>query len=171
MKISLVAVGRMKAGPERDLAQRYRERVGSLARGLGFGAFETIELAEDRARSGAARRGAEAAAILERVAGGELVVFDERGGTATSLDFAGRLGSWRDAGRPKVSLVIGGPDGLDAACRERASLCLSFGRMTMPHQLVRILVAEQLYRAMTILAGHPYHREGDGRGDGRGDGS
>lgn len=162
MKISLVAVGRLKSGPERDLAERYRERIGPLSRQLGFGIFETVELAEDRARSEGARREAEAAAIISRVTGGELVVFDERGRTATSLDFAEQLGTWRDAGRPKVSLVIGGPDGLDAACRERASLCLSFGRLTMPHQIVRILVVEQLYRAMTILAGHPSHREGDG---------
>lgn len=166
MKISLVAVGRMKAGPERDLADRYRDRVDPLARQIGFGAFETIELAEDRARSEAARREAEAAAILSRVTGGELVVFDERGRTATSADFAEQLRTWRDAGRPKVSLVIGGPDGLDTACRERASLCLSFGRLTMPHQIVRILVVEQLYRAMTILAGHPYHREGESKGQG-----
>ena len=163
MKISLVAVGRLKAGPERDLAERYRDRVEPLARQLGFGTFETIELVEDRARSESVRREAEGAAILARVAGGELVVFDERGRTATSLDFAEQLGTWRDAGRPTVSLVIGGPDGLDAACRERASLCLSFGRLTMPHQLVRILVVEQLYRAMTILAGHPYHRAGEGQ--------
>lgn len=161
----------MKAGPERDLVERYRARVDPLARQLGFGAFETIEIAEDRARSEAARRKAEAAAVLARITDGEFVVFDERGRTATSGEFAENLGAWRDSGRPAVSLVIGGPDGLDAACRERASLCVSFGRLTMPHQLVRILVVEQLYRAMTILAGHPYHREGqrDGQGDGRGD--
>lgn len=163
MKLSLVAVGRMKAGPERDLTERYRVRMEPLARQLGFGAVEAIELAEDRARSETARRDAEAAAILARVAGGELVVFDERGRTASSIEFAEQLGGWRDAGRPKVSLVIGGPDGLASACRERASLCVSFGRLTMPHQIVRILVAEQLYRAMTILAGHPYHREGEGQ--------
>ncbi len=166
MKIALVAVGRMKAGPERDLAERYRERVEPLARQLGFGPWETVELAEDRARSESARREAEAAAIMARVTGGELVVFDERGRTSTSVAFAEQLGTWRDAGRPKVSLVIGGPDGLDASCRERASLCLSFGRLTMPHQIVRILVVEQLYRAMTILARHPYHREGEGKGQG-----
>lgn len=166
MKISLVAVGRMKAGPERDLTERYRTRIEPLARQLGFGALETIELAEDRARSETARRETEAATILARVTGGELVVFDERGRTATSVAFAEQLGTWRDAGRPKVSLVIGGPDGLDAACRERASLCVSFGRLTMPHQIVRILVVEQLYRAMTILAGHPYHRDGEGKGPG-----
>lgn len=161
----------MKAGPERDLVERYRARVDPLARQLGFGAFETIEIAEDRARSEAARRKAEATAVLARITDGEFVVFDERGRTATSGEFAENLGAWRDSGRPAVSLVIGGPNGLDAACRERASLCVSFGRLTMPHQLVRILVVEQLYRAMTILAGHPYHREGqrDGQGDGRGD--
>ncbi len=78
----------------------------------------------------------------------------------TSEAFAGRLQGWRDGGRAAVACVIGGPDGLDPVVRERAALVVSFGALTLPHQIVRVLVAEQLYRALTIIAGHPYHRAG-----------
>ena len=91
-------------------------------------------------------------------AGGMVVALDERGKSLTSPDFAGHVGRARDAGRGAFAFVIGGPDGLAGEVRARADLVLSFGALTWPHQLVRVLLAEQLYRAMTILAGHPYHR-------------
>ncbi len=90
--------------------------------------------------------------------GAKIICLDERGKTMDSEAFAARIGEWRDAAAPACAVVIGGPDGLDPAFRARADLVLAFGAMTWPHQLVRALAAEQLFRAMTILAGHPYHR-------------
>jgi 23S rRNA (pseudouridine1915-N3)-methyltransferase len=92
-------------------------------------------------------------------AGGVVVALDERGKTLGSEDFAQRLLRWRDDGKPALSFVIGGADGLDPAFVKAADLTLSFSPLTWPHQLVRIMLAEQLYRATTILSGHPYHRE------------
>jgi 23S rRNA (pseudouridine1915-N3)-methyltransferase len=87
-----------------------------------------------------------------------LVVLDEGGKAVTSLDFAAQLGAWRDGGQPGLAIVIGGADGLDPTVRARADLIFAFGAATLPHGLVRVLALEQLYRAMTILSGHPYHR-------------
>jgi 23S rRNA (pseudouridine1915-N3)-methyltransferase len=100
----------------------------------------------------------EATAVLARTGQGVLLVFDERGRSLSSEELALRIRGWREAGRPRQSCIVGGPDGLDRSVRDRADLVLSFGALTIPHALVRILVAEQLYRAVTILAGHPYHR-------------
>ena len=160
MRLSLIAVGRLKSGPERDLVDRYRGRIEGLGRTLGIAGVEFIELPESRARRDADRRAEEAAAILERAGAAALLIFDERGRSPTSEAFAERLGSWRDGGQAAIACVIGGPDGLDPAVRERAALVVSFGALTLPHQIVRVLVAEQLYRALTIIAGHPYHRAG-----------
>ncbi len=160
MKISIIAVGRLKSGPERALVDRYRERAEALGRRLGLTPLEVVELAEGRGRRGAERQREEGAAILQRLGPGAVVVFDERGKSLSSEAFAERLAAWRDEGRPGVHCVIGGPDGLDGPVRSRADLVLAFGALTLPHQLVRVLVLEQLYRAMTIMAGHPYHRAG-----------
>jgi 23S rRNA (pseudouridine1915-N3)-methyltransferase len=160
VKLAVVAVGRLKAGPERELSERYRERIDALGRAHGFAPVQVAEIAESRARRGDHRRAEEAAAILEKAASDRLVVFDERGKSLTSEAFAARLAAWREEGG-SLTFVIGGPDGLDAPVRRRADLVLSFGALTLPHQLVRVLVLEQLYRALTILAGHPYHRTSD----------
>jgi len=160
VRLAVIAVGRLKGGPERDLAERYRGRVEALGRSSGFAPLEMIEIGESRARRDADRRAEEARAILERAHQTPLVAFDERGSALTSEAFAERLGGWRDRGTPSLGLAVGGADGLDPAVRERAALVLSFGAMTLPHQLVRVLVLEQLYRGLTILAGHPYHRAG-----------
>ncbi|NNM70898.1 23S rRNA (pseudouridine(1915)-N(3))-methyltransferase RlmH [Enterovirga aerilata] len=157
MRWQLLAVGRLKAGPERELVERYRVRADALGRSSGFGALDIVELPEARARTAAERIAAEAAAVLARTAGTKLVAFDERGQSISSDEFAGRLRDWRDGGAP-MSFVIGGSDGLDDSVRRRADFLVSFGRLTLPHQIVRILAAEQIYRALTILAGHPYHR-------------
>ena len=162
MRLSVLAVGRLKSGPERDLVDRYRQRIEGIGRSLGIAAFEVVELAESRARREDDRRAEEAAALLERAGSAVLVAFDERGKSPTSEAFAARIKQWRDEGRPALTCVIGGPDGLDPKVRERADLVVSFGALTLPHQIVRVLVAEQLYRALTIIAGHPYHRAGDG---------
>ena len=156
----MVAVGRLKSGPERDLAERYRERAEALGRAGGFAPVEVVEIPESRARRDADRRAEEARAVLERAGTVPLVAFDERGRSLPSEDLARRLGQWRDGGTPALAFAIGGADGLDPSVRERAALVLSFGAMTLPHQIVRVLALEQLYRCLTILAGHPYHRGG-----------
>jgi len=150
----------MKNGPERDLVERYRQRIEGIGRGMGFAGPDLVELPESRARREGDRRAEEAAALIDRSGSGALIVFDEKGKSLTSDAFAARIGAWRDEGRPGLACVIGGPDGLDPKVHARADLVLSFGALTMPHQIVRVLVVEQLYRALTILAGHPYHRAG-----------
>lgn len=159
MRVSIVAVGRMKQGPERELVARYLDRAISSGKPLGLTGFAVSELAESRAGSAAARKTEEAKAIAAQGAGGVVVALDERGKMLGSEDFANRLLRWRDDGKPAVSFVIGGADGLEPGLVAGADLTLSFSPLTWPHQLVRIMLAEQLYRATTILSGHPYHRE------------
>ncbi len=161
MKLAVIAVGRLKAGPERDLVERYRERLEATGRPAGFTGLDLVELPESRARRDADRKAEEAGALLARAGAAAIVAFDERGRSPTSEAFAARLGAWRDEGRPGAAFVIGGPDGLDESVRRRADLVVSFGSLTLPHQIVRALVLEQLYRAVTILTGHPYHRGGE----------
>jgi 23S rRNA (pseudouridine1915-N3)-methyltransferase len=159
MKLAVAAVGRLKAGPERELASRYVERLAQSGRALGFAGPAIHEIAESQARSSLERKRQEGAALLAAIEADALVVaLDERGEMWSSAEFAERLGRWRDAGRRSVVFAIGGADGHDDALRARASTMLAFGRMTLPHQLLRIVLLEQLYRAATVLAGHPYHR-------------
>ena len=157
MRLRIVAVGRLKKGPERELVERYAERLRG-ARMAGVTGFDVAELPESRAGDAPTRKREEGRAILDRLSDGGLVVaLDETGRTPDSAAFAALVRDARDMGRD-VTLVIGGPDGLDGAVRDRADTVLAFGRLTLPHQIVRALAAEQLYRAITILAGHPYHR-------------
>jgi 23S rRNA (pseudouridine1915-N3)-methyltransferase len=160
MRLCILAVGRLKSGPERELVERYAKRIEGMGRSLGIAGPDLVEIPESRARRDDDRRAEEAAAILERAGSSALVVFDERGKSATSEAFADRVRIWRDEGRAGVTCVIGGPDGLDPSVPQRADWVVSFGGLTMPHQIVRALVAEQFYRVLTILAGHPYHRAG-----------
>ena len=162
MRLQVVAVGRLKDGPERELAERYRVRAVQSARTLGFSGPDIVELPESRARRGGDRRAEEGSAILARLGAAPRFVLDERAEFLTSETFASRLAAWRDSGRPALAFVIGGPDGLDETVRADAVGSLCFGRATLPHGIVRALVLEQIYRAFTIIAGHPYHRGGDG---------
>lgn len=157
MRLILVAVGRTKAGPETDLATRYQDRAVKAGKALGFRGLDVVTLDESRAPDPAQRKADEAGGIRRQRAG-RLILLDERGKSLGSEAFAERLGRWKDASEDAATLVIGGPDGLDPALHAEADLVLSFGAMTWPHQLVRVMALEQLYRAMTILAGHPYHR-------------
>jgi 23S rRNA (pseudouridine1915-N3)-methyltransferase len=159
MRIAIAAVGRMKQGPERELAGRYLDRAVLSGKSLALTGFETIELTESRASSSPARKADEAKALRAALPEGIVVALDERGKTIASEAFANQIARWRDDGRPAVSFVIGGADGLDPDFVRSADLTLSFSPLTWPHQLVRIMLAEQLYRATTILSGHPYHRE------------
>jgi 23S rRNA (pseudouridine1915-N3)-methyltransferase len=158
MRLALIAVGRLKDGPERELCERYRERAATLGRGLGLTGPEIVEIPESRGRRPDERKRDEAAAITARLSPGLVIALDERGKSQGSEAFAARIAAARDAGTASASLVIGGADGLADEIRAAAGLTLAFGALTIPHQLVRVLVLEQLYRTMTILAGHPYHR-------------
>lgn len=158
MRFAIIAVGRLKDGPERELCERYRERAFGLGRGLGFAGPDIIEITEGKGRRFEERKREEAAAILGKLQPGLLIALDERGRSLGSEAFAAKIAAARDAGTVAASLVIGGADGLAEEIRDRADITLAFGALTIPHQLVRVLALEQLYRAMTIIAGHPYHR-------------
>ncbi|MFP5077427.1 23S rRNA (pseudouridine(1915)-N(3))-methyltransferase RlmH [Rhizobium sp. YIM 134829] len=159
MKLSLFAVGRLKAGPEKELAARYLDRFAKAGPAIGLEFGRLIEVNESRASSSDSRK-REEAALLDKAMGEAtaLLLLDERGKHLDSPAFADLLGGWRDGGKREVMVAIGGADGLDPALHARADAVLCLGRLTWPHQLVRILIAEQLYRAVTILSGHPYHR-------------
>lgn len=158
MRVTIAAVGRMKSGPERDLLDRYVDRTGKQGRALGITRVEIREIAESRAARPEDRKAEEAAGLVAGLAeGAGVIVLDEIGQTMNSEAFAAVIGQWIDQGRD-LAVLIGGADGHGAEARKRADLVLAFGAMTWPHQIVRILAAEQLYRATTILAGHPYHR-------------
>ena len=159
MKVVIAAIGRMKQGPERELVARYLERSAATGKLLGLTGFDVLESPESRASVPGSRKADEARTLLGALSEGIIVALDERGRTQSSDTFAKQLARWRDDGRPAVSFVIGGADGLDPALVAKAHLTLSFSPLTWPHQLVRIMLAEQLYRATTILSGHPYHRE------------
>jgi 23S rRNA (pseudouridine1915-N3)-methyltransferase len=160
LRVLILAVGRMKQGPERDLVARYLDRAVASGKTLGLTGFSVTEMIESRAGSATARKAEEARALTAALpAGGIVVALDERGKTLGSEDFAKRIGRWRDDGKQAVTFVIGGADGLEPGFAAGADMTLGFSAMTWPHQLVRIMLAEQLYRATTILNGHPYHRE------------
>jgi 23S rRNA (pseudouridine1915-N3)-methyltransferase len=159
MKVVVIAVGRLKQGPERELAERYRKRFDEIGRKLGFRGLEIREIGESRAREAATRITEEAAAIASAIPENSvLVTLDERGENVDSAAFAQKLGQWRDQGLAHTIFVIGGADGLSPELRGKAKIRVAFGAATWPHQMVRVMLLEQLYRAATILAGHPYHR-------------
>jgi 23S rRNA (pseudouridine1915-N3)-methyltransferase len=159
MLLAVHAVGRMKAGAEQELATRFFERLSKSGPAIGLEFSGVFEIAEGRAQSVDERRRDEAARLRSGVArDAALILLDERGKNLSSEDFAGRIAALRDGGRRAAAFVIGGPDGLDDSLRNEAELVVSFGQLTWPHQLVRVMLAEQLYRAVTILSGHPYHR-------------
>ena len=160
MRIQIFAVGRMKSGPERELALRYFDRLAKTAPPLGLEFGGVTEIAESRARDADQRKREEAVKLQESLGpGAQLILLDERGKNLGSQEFASMIARLRDGGARALIFAIGGADGHDAELRERANAVLSFGGMTFPHQIMRILIAEQLYRATTILSGHPYHRE------------
>ena len=159
MRIAVHAVGRMKAGPERELVDRYFDRFARSGPGIGLEFAGVTETPESRARGADERRREEARKLSSLSEGAALILLDERGKNLTSAEFAAKIASLRDAGRRNAILAIGGPDGHDEALRRSAELIVSFGAATWPHQLVRVMLAEQLYRAATILSGHPYHRD------------
>lgn len=151
MRVTIAAVGRARPGPMRELFDEY----------VGRSPWP-VTLREVDARkglAGIALRREEGSLLAAAIpAGAAVVVLDERGRDLDSAAFARTLGRWRDDSRGDIAFVIGGADGHDDAIRDRADLLLSFGRLTWPHMLARAMLAEQIYRAQTILSGHPYHR-------------
>lgn len=160
MRLCLAAVGSLKKGPEQELVARYSDRIGKSGKAVGITSLDHLEIPESRASGSAARKQQEADALIARIPEeGVVFCFDERGKSVSSRQFANAIGKVLDDGNPSLSLIIGGPDGLDPDLRARCDRVVSFGELTMPHQLVRILVLEQAYRAVTILTNHPYHRD------------
>nr|WP_255679431.1 23S rRNA (pseudouridine(1915)-N(3))-methyltransferase RlmH [Jiella flava] len=157
--MAIAAVGRMKQGPDRALVDRYLDRLSKVGGAVGLDFRGLKETVESRLDTVPARRRDEAARLTTGLSEDCVrVVFDERGKSLSSEDFAALLGDWRDAGRREVCFFLGGPDGHDPDLADGAERLIAFGKMTFPHQIARLMLAEQLYRAATILAGHPYHR-------------
>jgi 23S rRNA (pseudouridine1915-N3)-methyltransferase len=154
MQLKIAAVGRMRAGPEADLVNDYLSRTDKIGRAVGIGPASVQEV--DAKKGGMVAE----AALLEKATqrSRPLIALDERGKTLDSPEFAAKLGDWRDQGCGIATFIIGGADGIDPALRAKVDMSLSFGRMVWPHMLVRVMLAEQLYRATSILTGSPYHR-------------
>ena len=156
MRLHILAVGKMRADyPERALFEDYQMRFNRTGKPLALGPMHEVEV-EDKKNLGMAAEGE----LLSRAVpnGAMLVCMDERGKVLSSPDFAAHLARWRDGGVQDLAFVIGGADGIDPALRAKADFLISFGAMVWPHMLVRVMLAEQLYRAATILGGGPYHR-------------
>ena len=159
MKIIIAAVGRQKSGPETELVSRYLDRARKAGRSLGITGLDVIELNESRARNSDARKQDEAEQLLKALpAHCAIFALDEHGKNLSSSAFSKLIDQERNNGQGAVAFVIGGPDGHGKALLDRAKACLALGSMTWPHQIARILLSEQVYRAITILSGHPYHR-------------
>ena len=159
MHIVVAAIGRLKQGPETELAERYRKRAAQTGRSLGLRDVEIVEIRESRAEDAGKRMIEESIALANVIPpGAAVVLLDPRGDSLDSGAIANQLSKWRAAAKPAVVFVIGGPDGLAASLADKADMKLAFGAATWPHQLVRVMLLEQLYRATTILTGHPYHR-------------
>jgi 23S rRNA (pseudouridine1915-N3)-methyltransferase len=159
MRIIVAAIGRLKQGPETELAERYRKRAAQVGRNLGLRDVEIVEIRESRAEDASKRMIEESIALATIIPqGAAVVLLDPRGDNLDSAGLANQIAKWRGAAKPAAVFVIGGPDGLATSLADKADVKLAFGAATWPHQLVRVMLMEQLYRAATILTGHPYHR-------------
>jgi 23S rRNA (pseudouridine1915-N3)-methyltransferase len=158
VRLIVAAVGRLK-GPESELCERYRKRAAQAGRALGWRDVEIVEIKESRADDANKRKIEESIALANLIpADSVAVLLDQRGENLDSAGLATCLTKWRQGNRSAAVFMIGGPDGLADTLSDKASLRLAFGAATWPHQLVRAMLLEQLYRAATILSGHPYHR-------------
>lgn len=159
MRLLIAAVGRRRNAPEATLIDDYAARIRAGGRGVGFSAFDLVEVEAPRGLEGAPRRTREAALLAAEIPdGARRIVLDEKGKSPTSHDFAAMIGALRDQGAPTLAFVVGGAEGHADSIRKSADHLVAFGPATWPHMLVRAMLCEQIYRAMTILAGHPYHR-------------
>ena len=159
MRLVVAAIGRLKDGPERELVERYRKRADQTGKRIGFRDTEVVEIRESRAQEVGKRMIEESIALTSIIPDqASVLILDQRGESLDSATLASRLGRWRDDGRPAAVFIIGGDDGLAPSLRDKANVKLAFGAATWPHQLVRVMLLEQIYRAVSILSGHPYHR-------------
>lgn len=154
MKLAIAAIGKPGRGPEAALADDYARRATLSGRALGLGPLELIDLEPKKPG-----KALEAELLLAAAEGAHLIACDERGRTYSSRAFADHVAALRDHGERRLVFVIGGADGLDESVRRAARSTLAFGPQTWPHALARAMLAEQIYRAVTILAGSPYHRD------------
>ncbi|MEZ5880552.1 MAG: 23S rRNA (pseudouridine(1915)-N(3))-methyltransferase RlmH [Nitratireductor sp.] len=160
MRLKILSIGKMKKGPEGELLERYVGRANKAGRQLGIQEIAVGEWTESRAGTAVQRKTEEAVQLLGNLRpGAVLIALDENGSDITSEAIARLIETSLADGVPEICLAIGGPDGHGGELLKRADMTWRFGRATWPHQLVRIMAAEQLYRAITILCGHPYHRE------------
>ena len=158
MRIDVLAVGRLKSGPERELFEAYAKLIRNLGGKAGISAFDVREIAEARVATPSERRRDEGKALAAAIPRGAVVIALDGGGKELASEaFAADLARRRDAGQ-HLGFLIGGPDGLAPDLLKQASFTLSFGRATWPHRLARVMLAEQIYRSVTILLNHPYHR-------------
>ena len=159
MRLSLLAIGKMKKGPETDLLERYLDRAEKAGKQLGISSVAMIEHSESRAASDELRKGEEAKLLIGAAKPGAFIIaLDEHGKDIGSADLAELARGNMENAVPEMAFVIGGPDGHGQEILQSANLVLRMGKMTWPHQLARVMLAEQLYRSITILSGHPYHR-------------
>lgn len=156
MRVIIAAVGRLRDGPEAAMTADYVARANAAARPLGFKSFELIEVEGKPAGD----QRAEAAALFKATPDtSRKILLDERGAEWASRQMAEKLARWRDDGVPALTFWIGGADGASQSLKDQADEKLAFGRQTWPHRLVRVMISEQIYRAVTILSGNPYHRD------------
>jgi 23S rRNA (pseudouridine1915-N3)-methyltransferase len=159
MRIAISAIGKLKDAEERAIVARFAKRFNGAGKSLGLGPIDIRELPESRAADAGERKRDEAARLIKDIGAGDtVVVLEPTGETLTSEDFSAFIRTVRDGGDKSCVFLIGGPDGHGAAALASASLKLSLGALTLPHGLARVVLVEQLYRAATILSGHPYHR-------------
>jgi 23S rRNA (pseudouridine1915-N3)-methyltransferase len=158
MRLIVAAVGRLKDA-ERELCERYVERFDAAGRALKLGPLQISEIPESRAATAELRKADEAQRLLKAAAAADVTVaLDGAGLSLSSETFANLLAKKRDGGARTIAFLVGGPDGHGEEALRAGRLRLSLGAITLPHGLARIILAEQLYRAATILSGHPYHR-------------
>jgi 23S rRNA (pseudouridine1915-N3)-methyltransferase len=159
MRLIISAIGRLKDGGERDLYERYAKRLDQSGKAVSLGPLTLNEFPESKLASADLRKADEATRLLKSTANADvIVVLDEHGRQYSSVTFAQMLGGRRDNGAKAIAFMIGGADGHGDSVLSAATIKLSLGAMTLPHGLARVVLAEQLYRASTLLSGHPYHR-------------
>lgn len=158
MRVLVAAIGRLRAGPEADLVNDYAGRIRAGGRAVGLSPFDIIEVEAPRGLDGVKRQERESAHLIDAAANASLVALDERGETMSSEALASFIARKRDMGAAGIAFAVGGADGHHASLVAKAELSIAFGRATFPHLLVRVMLVEQIYRAVTILSGHPYHR-------------
>lgn len=159
MRITICAVGRLKRAPEAELCSDYLTRAEKLGRQVGITKAQIIEVAESDDAQSAARKAQEADALHAKMSSGAMIIcLDEHGQSVDSKSFSNIIKRAADDGTSELAFVIGGPDGLSPELLERASRTICFGRMTWPHRIARVMLLEQVYRAVTLMVNHPYHR-------------